>query len=385
MSDVRNPLHAPHAIKVLLVDDQEMVGEAVRRMLAGEGDIEFRHCTDPVRALETAAEFAPTVILQDLVMPEVDGLTLVRFYRAHPATQRVPLIVLSTKEEPATKADAFADGANDYLVKLPDRLELLARIRYHSQGYISRVERDEALRLIEAELHEAAEYVRSLLPPPLTGSVRADWRFLPSSDLGGDAFGYHWMDDNHFCMFLLDVCGHGVGAALLSSSVVNVLRTQALPETDFRDPAAVLAGLNEAFPMEEQNEKFFTIWYGVYDRRTRALRCAAGGHPPALLFVPGEAARLVGARGMVIGAMPGVRYPAETVSVPEGAVLLMYSDGVYEITGSDGVVWTWEAWAAGMARVVGEADGLDTAVAEARAVGDGREFEDDYSLVRFRF
>lgn len=385
MPDPRSPLHAPHAIKVLLVDDQEMVGEAVRRMLDGEGDIAFLHCTDPTQALAVAADFAPTVILQDLVMPEVDGLTLVRFYRAHPATARVPLIVLSTKEEPATKADAFADGANDYLVKLPDRLELLARIRHHSQGYISRLERDEAVRLIQAELQEAAAYVRSLLPPPLRDPIRADWRFLPSSDLGGDAFGYHWIDEHHFCIFLLDVCGHGVGAALLSSSVVNVLRTQGLPHTDFRDPGAVLAALNEAFPMEEQNEKFFTIWYGVYDRRTQELHASAGGHPPALLFAPAAQRVPVGARGMVIGAMPGVRYPAETVAVVPGSVLFVYSDGVYEITQPDGAVWTWEAWAAGMGRVAWEGDALDVVLAEARAMGGGREFEDDYSLVRIQF
>ena len=131
------------AVRVLLVDDQAMIGEAVRRMLANETDIEYRFCGDPAQAMAVAAEFRPTVILQDLVMPDIDGLTMLRYYRANPATRRIPAIVLSTKEEPKVKAEAFQLGANDYLVKLPDPVELVARIRLHSQGYIAQLQRDE--------------------------------------------------------------------------------------------------------------------------------------------------------------------------------------------------------------------------------------------------
>jgi adenylate cyclase len=138
-----------HAIKVLLVDDQTIIGEAVRRLLATEEDIIFRYCSDPTAALHVAHEFAPTVILQDLVMPDIDGLMLVRFFRANAATRNIPLIVLSTKEEPKIKAEAFALGANDYLVKLPDKVELIARIRYHSKGYISLLERNDAYKALE--------------------------------------------------------------------------------------------------------------------------------------------------------------------------------------------------------------------------------------------
>lgn len=121
-----------------------MIGEAVRRMLSSEQDIDFHYCPDPTQAIKMANQVGPTVILQDLVMPEIDGLTLVRYFRANPSTKEVPLIVLSSKEEPVTKAEAFALGANDYMVKLPDKLEVLARIRYHSKGYINLLERNEA-------------------------------------------------------------------------------------------------------------------------------------------------------------------------------------------------------------------------------------------------
>ncbi len=141
-----------HRITVLIVDDQAMIVEAVRRILSGEEDIDFHYCMDATQAIKLANKISPTVILQDLVMPEVDGLTLVKYYRANKATRDVPLIVLSGKEEAQLKAEAFALGANDYMVKLPDRLEVLARIRYHSKGYINLLERNEAYNaLLESQ------------------------------------------------------------------------------------------------------------------------------------------------------------------------------------------------------------------------------------------
>lgn len=156
-TDQGEPADIPtHTIRVFLVDDQMMIAEAVRRALATE-DIEFHYCQDPTEAVKMASELKPTIILQDLVMPELDGLTMVRFYRANPVLAQVPIIVLSTKEEPEIKSKAFAYGANDYLVKLPDKIELIARIRYHSRAYINQQERDEAFRALEKSQRELAE------------------------------------------------------------------------------------------------------------------------------------------------------------------------------------------------------------------------------------
>jgi two-component system chemotaxis family response regulator WspR len=138
-------------VLVLLVDDQPMIGEAVRRALENEPNLVFHFCCEPKEAVATAERIAPTVILQDLVMPGIDGLTLVREYRAREATRKTPIIVLSTREAPKVKSDAFAAGANDYMVKLPDKIELIARIRYHSQAYLSQRQRDAAYRA----LHES--------------------------------------------------------------------------------------------------------------------------------------------------------------------------------------------------------------------------------------
>lgn len=137
-----------NAAMVLLVDDQAMIGEAVRRGLAHEENIDFHFCADPHQAIAQAIRIKPTVILQDLVMPGLDGLTLVREYRNHPATANIPIIVLSTKEDPLIKSAAFSAGANDYLVKLPDNIELVARIRYHSRSYMTLLQRDAAYRAL---------------------------------------------------------------------------------------------------------------------------------------------------------------------------------------------------------------------------------------------
>ncbi len=150
-------------ISVLLIDDQSIISEAVRRMLAPEQDIVFHYCNDPLQALKVAKECHPTVILQDLVMPQMDGLLLVRFLRSRDApTHQIPLIVLSSKEEPLVKAQAFELGANDYLVKLPDRVELIARIRYHSRAYTNLLKRQEAEALLRDENLRQALYIQQV-------------------------------------------------------------------------------------------------------------------------------------------------------------------------------------------------------------------------------
>jgi adenylate cyclase len=179
-----------HPITVLLVDDQPIIGEAVKRLLAPETDIRFHFCSDPTQALAQALALSPTVILQDLVMPGIDGLTLVSDLRAEPRTRDVPLIVLSTREEPATKVEAFARGANDYLVKLPHRLELVARIRYHSAAYISMLQRNEAYAaLVESQkaLERRNRFIREAFGRYLSDEVVESLLETPDGlKLGGE-------------------------------------------------------------------------------------------------------------------------------------------------------------------------------------------------------
>jgi signal transduction histidine kinase len=164
---------------VLLIDDQRIVAEAIRRELDSESDIDFHYCQDPTRAIEEALKVGPTVILLDMVMPGVDGLMLLRFFRGHPQLKTVPVVMLSSNDDPETKAKAFTKGANDYLVKIPHKVEMIARIRYHSQAYRTILERDAVtaeLRRSNAKLEELSrikgEFVATMsheIRTPLNG------------------------------------------------------------------------------------------------------------------------------------------------------------------------------------------------------------------------
>ena len=116
---------------VLLVDDQKFVGMAVARLLASEPDIELHCCHAAEEAVAHAVRLAPALILQDLVMPAIDGLTLVGLYRDHAVTANTPVVILSGNDDDGARAQASASGADDYLVKLPAKAELVACIRKH--------------------------------------------------------------------------------------------------------------------------------------------------------------------------------------------------------------------------------------------------------------
>lgn len=158
------PLSYPkYPIIVMLVDDQPFVAEAIRMQLEEDREINFHYCASPDQAIPTALEIRPTVILLDLMMPDVDGLALLRYFRANPEIRDVPVIVLSSRGEATVKADAFDAGANDYLIKLPDRIEMIARIRYHSNAYIMKLQRDEAYRSLRESQKKLAETNLELL------------------------------------------------------------------------------------------------------------------------------------------------------------------------------------------------------------------------------
>ena len=167
-------------VMVLLVDDQALVGESLRRILAREPDIDFHFCADANAAVNLAKNVRPTVILQDLVMPGVNGLDLVRQYRTEPELAMVPVLVLSVREEAEAKRDAFAQGANDYLVKLPDQVEILARIRYHSNAYLAQKQRDDAMKALRESQRELLDSNTGLisLNQKLEEATKAKSEFL---------------------------------------------------------------------------------------------------------------------------------------------------------------------------------------------------------------
>jgi serine phosphatase RsbU (regulator of sigma subunit) len=258
-----------------------------------------------------------------------------------------------------------------------------SRVLKHDRRGKREIEREEELR---RDLEKARSYVQSLLPAPIvSGPIRTDWFFCPSTQLGGDAFSYDFLDDEHVAAYLVDVSGHGAGAAMHSVTVLNVLRQRALPGTNFRDPAQVLCNLNAMFPMDTHDGLYFTIWYGVYSRTTRRLCFSAAGHHPGYLFARNAEPVALRTRGLVIGAAPQPNYVAADTYVPPGATLYLFSDGAFEITAADGRLCGLDEFLpllGGADGTPGEAERIYRAVRQRAKPGP---LDDDFSVLIVRF
>jgi len=246
---------------------------------------------------------------------------------------------------------------------------------------------DESNRL----LADAAHYVKALLPEPMSkDGIAVDWRFDPSAALGGDCFGYHWLDNDHFALYLLDVSGHGVSASLLAVAILTLLRSQTLKDTDFYMPESVLTSLNNAFPMEEHNGMYFTSWYGVYQRSSRTLCYSSAGHPPALLF-QGPSGVDSGTRrlctpNLFIGGCADTEYEAASITLEKPCSLYLFSDGVFEVEDSDGTMWGFDKFREFVARCRGaEEPVLERLVSHVKSLRQAETLEDDFSIVEVHF
>jgi serine phosphatase RsbU (regulator of sigma subunit) len=314
----------------------------------------------------------------------------VRFYAGHPlrgpSGHNVGTLCLAAPT-PRTLSAAEEATLGEFAALAEHELNLVDLI--HAQRELIET-KDVLLRTQEhlaAELAEAAAYIRSLLPPKLQGPIRTDWAFLASSQLGGDMFGYHWLDDRHLAIYLHDVCGHGVGASLLAIAVYNVLRRQSLADVRFHNPAEVLSGLNRAFPMEQQNNKFFTIWYGVFDAASRTLHYSSAGHPPALMFNGDPRAAIkLGGPSLMIGASDEAKFETRSEKIPLGSRLYVYSDGVSEIDKLDGGMLNVSGLIDLLAQAADEQGSrVERVLREARVLQGSPDFRDDFSLVEVEF
>ncbi|MEL7238404.1 MAG: GAF domain-containing SpoIIE family protein phosphatase [Planctomycetota bacterium] len=272
--------------------------------------------------------------------PMVVGDPFIRFYVGHPLTavggEAIGTLCLADSQPRTIDQQGLS------------RLERLARLAEHelrltdlvtAQDELIRT-KDELLQAQQAlakELQDAAAYVRGLLPAPVCErGVCVDWVFEACSDLGGDIFGFHWLDDTRLAVYLIDIMGHGVGAALLASNVQSALRREGLADTDYSDPNDVLASLNRVFPMHEHGGKFFTAFYGVYDTQNHRLCFANAGHPPGLLRDRQGKLSQLPATHSIVGVDVGDASEATCIQIEPGSQLLLYSDAAVELTDPQG-------------------------------------------------
>jgi len=266
-----------------------MMRLALVRALQEIGFENVKEASDGRQALELIRQRRFDLMLLDIEMPVMTGLEVLQTLRSRPQAEWFPVLVVSGGEETGSAVRCIEAGAEDYLPKPFNPTLLRARVttsieKKHLRDLerlrVAQLQREKNLlertqRRLQEELSEAARYVASILPLPMETPSRIVWAYLPSTELAGDSFGYHWIDDTHFAIYLLDVCGHGIGAALLSVAAIQMIRSGSIAGVDFRDPSRVLSALNLAFPMERNNKSYFTLWYGVYDTTTRLLHFAS--------------------------------------------------------------------------------------------------------------
>jgi sigma-B regulation protein RsbU (phosphoserine phosphatase) len=388
--DGHPPLTELASGSIVVVDDDPTFSAPLVQQLQRDGYkcIEFQLGAE---ALLYLAEHPCQMILLDVLMQDMSGREVLERIKNTEFLKDTPVIMTAQRHELDHIAGSIHEGAEDFLAKPYNPTIVRARVASSIQRKELR-ERERSTfnalvksqQQLAAELAEAAEYVTSLLPDRLITPVASDWRYIPSSQLGGDSFGYHWIDNDHLAIYLLDVCGHGVGAALLSVSVLNFLRSGTLPANEARHPSSVLGRLNATFLMERHNDMYFSLWYGVYNARTLELDYASGGHPPAILITGEKVSIPLSSRGTVIGALESLRYKTERVSIPAGSRLYVFSDGVYEIERPNQTIMGYDEFSQLLSKNDPE-DGLDGIVATVRAQQANAIFDDDFSLMEFHF
>ncbi len=376
--------------KILLIDDDPTMRLILKKTLENVG-YHVSVANNGQTGLMLAKEIHPALILCDWMMPIMDGLEVCRHVKADPNLTTAFFILLTARDQVEDKIKGLDTGADDFVSKPIDMNELKARVRAGIRLYELnedlRQQKQELQSLnqkLQTELDEAAEYVRSLLPPLLRGNVTTEALFKPSVQLGGDCFDYYWLDNENLAIYLLDVSGHGVGAALLSVSVLNMLRSQSLPQTNFAEPSQVLTGLNRAF---NNSDKFFTIWYGVYNTATKQLIYANAGHPPALIISgdsPDNAQILkLGLPSVPIGILPDGEFENEFYSMEEKSNLYIFSDGAYEIMLSNGQIWGLNAFMELLKQI--DHHNLQFLLEQIYLLTAANTFDDDFSILKVNF
>ena len=375
--------------QILVIDDDTAVQELLRRTLKKQG-YEVTVASNGEDGVAQAQKLRPALIICDWIMPRLTGIAVCRRVKADPDLSTTQFFLLTSLGSIADRVKGLDAGADDFISKPIEINELQARVRAGLRLHQLSRDLKIAKQNLEAELAEAAEYVQSLLPDPMTEPFSIEAKFIPSRQLGGDCFDYNWLDADYLAIYLLDVAGHGLRAALPSVAVLNLLRSRTLPNIDYYKPSDVLRALNTTFQMSYQNDKYFTIWYGVYNRIERKLVYASAGHPPAVLISQSSTSnpkvQQLKTPGMPVGMFPDAPYVDNCCDVEDLSTLYIFSDGVYEIHQPDGNIWGLEPFIDLLAAYNGgTADQLELVLRYTQKLNAKAVFDDDWSLLKVNF
>ena len=332
---------------ILVVDDEEVNRDILTRRLLRRG-YRVAGAGDGNQALAYLRRESCDLVLLDIMMPEMDGLTVLRELRRDFTPSALPVIMATARDGSDDVVTALESGASDYVTKPIDFPVLLARIETQLRLKKTSEELAAAYRRIKQEIEAAARVQRSQIPDNglLINGLRCACRYLPCAELGGDILNYFAINEREVAVYLLDVSGHGAGAALLSSGLSRLLSAplgrqfsgaggvegpgRRWDDQAAGDPGEILSRLNRRFPIDQQTCQFFTIIYATIDPGRRRLNYAAAGHPG---FLRQDAAGLVHYEnnpGLPVGILENTEYRRQELELPSESRLLFFSDGIIE-------------------------------------------------------
>ncbi|MGC9524661.1 MAG: PP2C family protein-serine/threonine phosphatase [Limnospira sp.] len=375
--------------KILVIDDDTVIRELLKRTLKKQG-YDVAVASNGEEGIQKAKELRPALMICDWIMPRLTGIEVCRQVKATPELSTTQFFLLTSLTAVGDRVKGLDAGADDFISKPIEMNELYARVRAGLRLHQLSQDLQTQKQLLETELSEATEYVRSLLPEPLEDPVRIEAKFIPSRQLGGDCFDYCWLDSDSLSMYLLDTSGHGLRAALPSVSVLNLLRSRAIPNINYYQPSDVLRSLNTTFQMTYQNDKYFTIWYGVYNRNSRQLVYSSAGHPPAILLSGRHQNRLkiqhLKTPGMPVGMFLEAEYIDAYCKIEKNSNLYIFSDGAYEIHQPDGTIWGLDSFIQSLIRYNDFQPGSLTPILNTvKSMNFNQPFDDDFSLLKISF
>ncbi|MBS9394780.1 MAG: SpoIIE family protein phosphatase [Dolichospermum sp. LBC05a] len=375
--------------EILIIDDDRSIQMFLKRILEKQGYQVITASTGEEGILRTL-DSPPALIICDWIMPGLSGIEVCNIIKKDPKLSTTFFILLTSLDSVANRVKGLDAGADDFISKPIEHNELQARVRAGLRLHQLSQDLQTQKLLLETELAEATEYVKSLLPLPVNKPLSIQFTFLPSRQLGGDCFDYNWLDADTLAIYLLDVAGHGLKATLPSISVLNLLRSRALKDLNYYQPSEVLAALNNTFQMNYQNDKYFTIWYGVYNRVSRQLTYSSAGHPPAIILSGNSPTHTEVKRlktpGMPVGMFPEAKYTDAYSQIEKSSILYIFSDGAYEITQSNGTLWSLEGFIQILMSLQYSVDNqLDYILDYLINLNSKETFEDDLSILQVKF
>lgn len=325
---------------LLVVDDNEMNRDMLSRRLQRKG-YSVALATGGSEALQMISDAKYDLVLLDIMMPDIDGMEVLRRVREKHSAVELPIIIASAKDRGEDVVLALELGASDYVTKPLDFPVVMARVQTQMALKRAHEEISEAHRRMKQDLQAAARIQHSLIPSRAPASDRASfgWVFRPCVELAGDILDIFQLDEHHIGLYLIDVCGHGVASALLSVTLSRVLshmsseslllrRTTDQPN-EIVSPAQVAATLNRRFPMDNAGQ-YFTFCYGVLDLRSLEFRYVCAGHPPPVYVRSDGSVQSFESSSFAIGWFPDAQYEEHVLKLSPGERLYFYSDGVVE-------------------------------------------------------